>query len=364
MPTPLIAALWAFALFTCTAIWVPVEMSLIAQSSHAYYSADVFHAVQLRSLMGGIAHLLGLSPGGFVWMMQAFRLGWLMVLCQLVFQAVPRMSIAALICALFAATDIMYLPNAMGGFVDSAADFWLMLAAACVLHRGQQKQRIYMAAALVALCLAVLTHEKTVFGCAVILTWAMMQYGKCGVWLAVAWAILMGVYFAVAWNHVIYGGPPDYYARYGWDSLRPLLRRGDVSLITSNLFYVFSAAGMLWGVYAWLGLQAVLGVQGRTPRLRVGAFIAVGWLASIVPFFMGGDVQRMVEGIWLPLLLLMIEQARSGHRWARKPSFVLLWTVLLALQMLVPPLFTMGPSTRPLNDYARVCLHYLRQGVW
>lgn len=350
------ALLIAFILFAANIAWVPVSPTLVRGY---YYSIDLLNYVQPRALMGSfVYHILphrNLTPQEFVWLVQAFKLAWIALLCIQIFRWIDDRVVAAMLCFIFTFTSYTYIDSVVTGFVDMPANFWL-LAAACLIIRAPRDDCTATTWRLVlsSICLfvALLIHEKSLFASFVVLFWATTRFGKTAWKLAVPYSIMAAIFLIVAWHRP--GGtmvPSDY--------LTHLLQGPEViyryvRYASFSVYGVFTSIGVMWFLYLLLGYYAIKEQENRKARWHYGAFIAIGILANLATLLIACDTQRMISNVWLSFFLLLGDHSALVNRLQRNFRLYLTGFILCGVQFLIPPTFVIAETVTPINCYSKV----------
>lgn len=342
----------ALGLLLLATLWVPVSLDL-ALAGRDYFEADLFREWGRRALMGTIAARLGLDAAGFVGLLVAAGAGWAMALVAALWrEAAPgrgRLPAVAALSVPFVFNGIVYLGNALGGFVDAAAAL-AILGALYGLDRSAARPIALLGAAL-GVVLAVGIHEKSLFDAAILALWAAWAHGvRSGACLAGAAALALSVLVALepasAETSRQYLGELSA-AHY----LTNLAALGTVLSLSLNLPGVLLGGGVLWPLYVGAALRFVrLGDAPRDRRLR-GALALAMALLCLTPLATAYDTSRLVGLIWLPTLLVL--RASGLVRAAsEQPRLTRLLAALAAFQLLLPPLHVFAQRALPLNCYA------------
>lgn len=341
-----------------TTLWVPVNTQLI---EGGYYYADLLQGLRLRALTGTFGAALHVSPAGFIALVQSFKIAWLCLLCLAIFKRIDNRMVASALCILFGFSYAIFSDNALAGFVDMPGNFWLLLAA-CLILKPQDspapahiKTRLCLAAC--ALLCAFLTHEKTLFPAAVLLAWAALRYGRLSVLLILPYALAAWLCCAAAWlTDPVYGWPTPMYL----DVLthNPLAY---FSYFSANITSMFYGIGMLWFVYAALGILAVRSQPNAWRKTICSLFLLAAALVNFIPLFFAADTPRMLNTMWLAVFILLIDQSALLNRNTPTCGQQLAWAACCLLHLLIPPLYmySKGGST-PINCYSVRIFPYIQ----
>lgn len=173
----LLATLTAIILFAATSYWVPLAWKLNSVASRIYSMTSLHDGLKPRSLVGTIVHLLHLSPYGYILLLHVLKFLWIGLLSFELYRHLRNKWLAFCLSALFTGNFLVYITNYHAGFVDIATHFWLLLAATLLrayVNTSTQSLRFFC---LLALCLALLTHEIAVFGIGVLMLWSWLRCG-------------------------------------------------------------------------------------------------------------------------------------------------------------------------------------------
>lgn len=355
--------LLALMFFLLTILWVPVNPEPIAYGKH-YYEANLWTEPTLRALPGTVANLLGLGPGGFIVGILLFQLLWLFLilvgLCRTPAASgdAPHRSGTAIGSAvimlgfLFFFNSVVSTTNAIGGTVDVVA-YALILLALFLCEGESEHSRLRVVAAAGLAVTAALVHEKTALDIAIVSMWLIWKQGwRRGLGFMIPAGIGVVLCLLLLGEETTVTPSP---AKY-WQALS-----GSLALPWSlNLWGVFLAGGMLWGIFllsaARFLRQGTYGT-GRWDKHR--ALVVLLMLSPcFLPLLVAVDTSRMVNLMWLPTFLLVREVDLAGMM---SRSYTLRKSVLLLclLQLLTPPLFVYKQRAVPLNCYARRALYLL-----
>ena len=347
IPKPILVFLIAVGLGLLTIVWVPFNPEIIRP---AYYNVTLFQDIRPRALIGTFAAILGLSPYGFILMMQAFKMAWVIMLSMQIFRWVKDPVIALALCFLFVFNSVTYIDNAATGQIDMAGNFWLLIAANIFIACPKQNSahlrwRVFLC--LVFISLAILTHEKSIFPAAILVLWILIRFGK-KVWpILPAYLLLAAVYLSITWHKMTNGLSASGYVNFVHDN--PF---GLFFLESFSVYGVLTSIGMLWIVYGVAVYRSIQMQPDKTATFMNAAFIMASLAASFAPLMFAVDSQRIIGVIWLPLYLHLYDQVdwlkRLGPSWKMHCMCALVCLV----HLFIPPTFIVGRLITPLNCYS------------
>jgi hypothetical protein len=343
----------ALGVLLLATLWVPITPVLSFTASNVYYHANLLNAFEPRALWGTVANVLGLSPLGYIVLIQVFHIAFAVLLvCGLavpVRDGSPPLAAVAMGGFLFLFNTPVFLSNVMAGVVDIPT-FTLTLGATLILFgrdRPLMAVRLNTAAGLMAL--AVLGHEKSIFDATILVAWLLWKQG----WRrAAAYFTPVVVFYALFLllnrnSKNAFNWTPTMY-------LEQLTQVWDYLTTNSlNIYGIFMGAGMLWVVLILVAIRFCRqGREAGSVELRNRAVLLVAIIGlCFAPLAVAWDTNRMVSLIWLPTFLL-VRETEWLQALGREAKGLLLLVVLCGLHVFVPPSFAFKMGAVPVNCYA------------
>lgn len=328
-------------LFIATLGWVPPQPIV---AFPAYFNDTLIGQIHSRALIGTLRQLLDLDETAFRWMLQAFRLGWLLLVCLLLMRHITNRPVAICLCAMFAFATPLLIPTVVVGLVDAVEAFWVVAACTLLLRPAgaQTPPRWQFLTAASLLFLGVLTHEKALFINTVFIAWLALRYGWRTLWLVIPLSLACIPYMAAIWHE-----PHGRENAQGY--FNHLFAPHPILADSVNVMGIVTSACALWGVYALTLIAAAQTTSQRRTRLL---YWLAGLAGSFATLLFAVDTQRMLGIIWLPMLILLVDLAPWFNRHFTSIRARSLWFMATVLHLLVPPMFIYVHGAHPLNCYS------------
>lgn len=132
-----------------------------------------------------------------------------------------------------------------------------------------------------------------------------------------------------------------------------------------NVAGILFGGGLLWVLYAGLGLRFIGGARGLSQSVLRLALVIEMAILCLAPLAIAWDTNRLVAILWLPTLLLLTElDIAASVAWTPVAAGALVTASLL--QALVPPVLIYQHRAVALNCYASTVVEGLErvQRMW
>jgi hypothetical protein len=316
-----------------------------------YMEASLFEGFRMRSLIGTLVDLLGLSKTGYTVIKLASIVGWLALVISLITNRAralqqpirPGTWIGIVLLALtFATSTLMVMSVGPIDLVDGVAALVILL---CALQLKDGPVNSPPKQLLLTLCLvaAVVVHEKVIFEIMILGLWYAWRQGTVHALFRFAPAILgIGVFLVLAGSNTTGDGlVVTEYAQGLKATYYFLLER------SFNVPGVIIGAGAFWFLYAVLTYRFVIAGSRETDR-PWRACVALGMaFICMAQLLIAHDTNRLVATMWLPVLLLLLETdflVLIGGTMAR-----VLLAAGVVFQALTPPMLVYEHGMLPYN---------------
>lgn len=326
--------------------WVPYHYALLEPD---YYHASLLKAIKPRIIAGTLGDILNLSPQGFILLLQFFSFLWIWLLCHQLFLWLKNDYCALALCIIFTFNSMVYIGNAVTGYVDMVANFWLILAAIFSFRiKPQNDKKTILGLLAVALCLllSVMTHEKSIFAASVILLWSYVRFGHLALVLISPYLMSTGLFMFLTWTEKTRRKTPQSYIDLIHDD--KLLWEKSI-----NLYGILTSIGVLWVIYGTLLyyiIRSLLPWHKKTSYIFIGI---AGIVLNLAPLGLGVDTQRMTNNLWLAVFVLIgiaYSQMKEPHTWLTRKGIM---TFLCLAQLCIPPVYIVMQTASPLNCYTK-----------
>lgn len=341
-----LALLWLFL----ASLWVPISMEPVGY----YRDVNLLQELKPRALVNTVATLLNLSNWGF----NALKVFSLFIWLTLILLSLSRKAIRSTeqnsssalfrylaLSFIFAWSTVTFMTYGGVAILDSIPYCLVVIAAIICLCFGPHS---WLACLLVTSLLlsAVLAHEKSLFDIAIL-----------GIWFSWRWGIFKAFRFFLptAVTCLFFLWLVQNEGTSGLSALNYLaiLHSGIqfMRVHSFSLLAVLFGGGALWGVYAIACSYFIAGSNSRFELLKRIFLSIILLLICFAPLLISWDTNRLVDLIWLPTFLMLMEL--SEKNWVGKSPFVSFALAVLCLaQFFVPPLLRTNDLVFAFNAYA------------
>lgn len=341
-----LALLWLFM----ASLWVPISMETVGY----YRDVNLLQELKPRALVNTVATLLGLSNWGF----NALKVFSLFIWLTLILLSLSQKILAPAehnsrwvfirylaLSFIFAWSTVTFMTYGGVAILDAIPYCLVLIATLICLNIGP---RSWLACLLVTILLlsAVLAHEKSLFDIAIL-----------GIWFSWRWGIFKAFRFFLptAVSCLLFLWLVQNKGTSGLSALNYLaiLHSGIefMKVHSFSLLAVIFGGGALWGVYAIASYYFIAGSHSGFEILKRILLSVVLLLICFAPLLISWDTNRLVDLIWLPTFLMLMQLPEKN--WAGENLFVSCALAMLCLaQLFVPPLLRTNDLVFAFNSYA------------
>ena len=348
-------------LLVAAALWVPIKL----QVHQEFYTPTLFNGIQPRALIGTVVNLLKIGPVGYSIIRYLALFIWLYLILKYLCDAllmqseIPRKNMIyfLILAFIFAFSTPVFMTFRPVGFLDIIPSCLEIMSV--VLLQTIQKRPLWLTIGMVTTLLsaAVMTHEKSIFDIAIIITWCLWRMGPWKSFLIFfPTSFISGIFFQLIANKAAYAGAGYALSPTGYFTI---LQSGLHFFFTEslNVGAIILGGGALWICY-FIFCKGFISseISSFKKIIRFSLVFALGLLA-FAPLLVANDTNRLIGLIWLPTFLMMgeIELRKTLDRF----NFSIWAWGLAIFQLLMPPSLIYINGAVPYNCYSKFLWKFL-----